>query len=181
MPDVTASSWFPVLTLLIGFATKSLTDWFEHRHHTRRDREAREAVRRDQLFERRTSFQRQTLLDLQEACAQLVRTAGAIQHQDYVAYRSTGKWTMQQVPDDLAEGNRLAQARTGMLIARVRDDTVRELTDKLKTHAGEVIRSQTHKDSQRAEIDMLEIYTRLNERIGQVLRTLDDVEQEHFP
>jgi hypothetical protein len=78
MPEITTSSWFPVLTLLLGYATKSLTDWLEHRRNTRREREAREAVRRDQRFERRTSFQRQTLLDLQEASMQLARSVGAI-------------------------------------------------------------------------------------------------------
>jgi hypothetical protein len=61
-------------------------------------------VRRDQLFERRTTFQRQTLLDLQEASTQLARSVGAINHQERVAHRSTGKWSKQLVPDDLDEG-----------------------------------------------------------------------------
>jgi hypothetical protein len=133
MPDVITSSWFPVLTLLLGFATKSLSDWLENRRNTRRERAAREAVRREQLFERRTSFQRQTLLEIQEASMQLVRSVGAIHHEDKMAYRSTGEWGKQRVGDDLSEANRLAQARTGMLAARVRDDTIRELIGKLKT------------------------------------------------
>src|ERR1700745_2000812 len=121
MPNITTSSWFPVLTLLIGFATKSLMDWLQHRHTAKREREAREAVRRDQLFERRTSFQRETLLALQEASMQLARSVGAIHHQDEMAYRSSGKWSKQLLSDELDEGNRLAQARTGMVGARGRD------------------------------------------------------------
>jgi hypothetical protein len=177
MPEITTSSWFPVLTLLLGYATKSLTDWLEHRRNTRREREAREAVRRDQLFERRTSFQRQTLLDLQEASMQLARSVGAIHHQDKMAYRSTGKWSKQLLGDELSEGNRLAQARTGLLGARVRDDTIRELIDKLKTYSAEVINSPTPEDSERAESSMTVVFDELNQRIGEVLRKLDDAEQ----
>ena len=147
MPDITTSSWFPVVTLLLGYAAKSLDEWLGYRRNARREREAREAVRRDQVFERRTSFQRQTLLDLQEAAMQLARSVGAINHEDKLAYNSTGEWSKQQLPDDLSEGNRLAQARTGMLGARVRDDSIRELLAKLKTHSQETISSPSPKFS----------------------------------
>ena|ERR1700730_2414078 len=89
MPDITTSIWFPVLTLLLGYATKSLSEWLEYRRTTRREREAREAVRRDQLFERRTTFQRQTLLDLQETSVQLLRSVVRITVIDKSAYHST--------------------------------------------------------------------------------------------
>jgi hypothetical protein len=179
MADITTSSWFPVVTLLIGFATKSVSDWFEHRRSIRREREAREALRRDQFFERRTSFQRQTLLDLQDASMQLVRSVGAIHHQDKMIYASTNQWGKQRVGDDLSETNRLAQARTGMLGPRVRDGTVRELVSKLKTHSVEVLRSETLEDSERADLALIIIHDKLNERIGEVLRNLDDIEQTH--
>jgi hypothetical protein len=174
MPDITTSNWFPILTLLLGYATKSLSDWLEYRRNTRREREAREAVRRDKLFEQRTDFQRQTLLDLQEACMQLARSVGAIHHQDEMAFRSTKKWCKQLLSDDLDEGNRLAQARTGMLGARVRDETIRELIDKFKTYSAEAIDSPTPNDSERAVISMTVVFAELNQRIGEVLRKLDD-------
>jgi hypothetical protein len=169
------------LTLLLGFVTKSATDWLQDRRNTRREREAREAARRDQLFERRTTFQRETLLDLQEAAAQLARSTGAIHHVDNTAYRSIGKWREQLLSDELDEGNRLAQVRTVMLGARVRDDIVRELIDKLKTCSTEAIHSPTKEESDRALIGMTAIYDRLNKRIGEVLRKLDDVEQVDLP
>ena len=181
MPEITTSSWFPVVTLLLGYATKSLSDWLEHRRNTRREREAREAARRDKLYEQRISFQRQTLLDLQEASAQLARSVGAVTHQDRMAYRSTGKWRKALLSDELNEGNRLAQARTGMLGPRVRDDATRQLVDKLKTRSAEAVNSPTPQDCERADIDVTLIYTELNQRIGEVLRKLDDAEQVDFP
>src|SRR5687768_4612193 len=74
MLDMSPNEWFPVFTLLLGYGTKAFSDWFQHRRAREREREARDAARRDQLFERRTSFQRQTLLDLQEAIMRLTRT-----------------------------------------------------------------------------------------------------------
>jgi len=61
------NGWFPVFTLVLGYATKSVSDWIEHRLTLERDRGIRDAERRVQLAERRASFQRETLLNLQEA------------------------------------------------------------------------------------------------------------------
>jgi hypothetical protein len=178
MPEI---SWFPVLTLLLGFATKTLTDWLEHRRNTSREREAREAVRRDQLFERRTTFQRQTLLDLQEAAMQATRFTSMIHQHDKRAYRSTGERNKERLPDDVDEGSRLAHARTGMLGARVRDDSIRELIEKLQTHYQEVVLSKTREDSDSAMNETLLVFYQLNQRTGEVFRKLDDADQIDFP
>ena len=63
-----------------------------------REREARNATRRDQLFERRATFQRETLLALQEAASDLGRATGRISHLDTMAVRTTGK--TQLLPED---------------------------------------------------------------------------------
>src|SRR4051812_23220205 len=71
MPDESVLTWssvsLTIVPLVIGYAMKSMTDVFEHKRTTRREREAREAARRAQQLERRTTFQRETLLSLQEA------------------------------------------------------------------------------------------------------------------
>ena len=46
-------------------------------------------LRRDQLAERRANFQRQTLLELQEAVQDLFRATGAAHVQDERAFRET--------------------------------------------------------------------------------------------
>lgn len=112
---------------------------------------------------------------------QLARSVGAINHQDKLAYNSTGEWSKQQLPDDLSEGNRLAQARTGMLGARVRDDSIRELLAKLKTHSQETISSPSREDSERALKSMALAHDELNQHIGEVLRKLDDEQDGDRP
>jgi hypothetical protein len=177
MSDITTASWFPVLTLIIGYGAKSFSEWIEHMRTTKREREARDESRRNQLFERRTSFQRQTLLDLQEACMQLARTTGAMHHLDSMAYRSSGKWHKQLFPSDLDEEHRLTQARTLMLAVRVRDDSVRELVDKLKSLCFETGVSATQEDSDHAITSATHAHKELNQRIGELLRALDDADE----
>jgi hypothetical protein len=132
MPDISTTTWFPVLTLLGGFGTKSLADWFDYRRGTKREREAREWTRRGQVIERRINFQHQTLLDLQETCMQLARATGAMHHLDVVAFRTHGTWQKELLPEDLNENSRLAQTKTMMLAARVRDDVTRSMVENFK-------------------------------------------------
>ena len=169
MPD-----WFPVLTLLIGYGTKSLTDWIQHRRAVEREREGRDATRRDQLFERRATFQRETLLALQEAAAELGRATGRICHLDTMAIRNTGK--TQLLPDDLDEGYRLAQVRTSLLAVRVRDDSVRELAEQFRRISVDCTAAKSQEDRDRQMHLAMQTNIQLNERIGELLRTLDDAE-----
>jgi hypothetical protein len=172
MPDITSTSWFPVLTLLIGYGTKSLTDWIQDRRTIKRERDARDATNRRELFERRTTFQRETLLALQEATMQLGRATGAINHLDAMSFRNTGK--RQLLPDDLNEGYRLARARTSMLTSRVRDVFVRNLVAQLRQFSVDSTMSATQDESNRAMKSMAQVHDELNQRIGELLRTLDD-------
>jgi hypothetical protein len=180
MSDLTTASWFPVMTLLIGYGTKSFSDWLQDKRNIAREREAREAARQDQRYERRTNFQRQTLLDLQEASMQLARATGAAHHQDEMAYRTTGKWQKQLLPSDLDEGYRLAQTLTSMLSVRVRDDSVRQLVKNLKTHSTEAMISANQDDSGRAMTNMASVHEELHERIGELLREIDSAYATDF-
>jgi hypothetical protein len=170
----TTVGWFPVFTLLLGYAVKAVSDWLQHRRTSERERQAREAARQDQLFERRTAFQRQTLLDLQEAALQLVRTAGAMNHQDVMAFRKTGKWQKQLYDEALSEDSRLANARTSMLAVRVRDDSVRDLMAVVKNHAWNAGMCASLEEGDRALNAMAAEFEKLNQRIGEILRKLDD-------
>ena len=166
--------WFPVFTLLLGYAVKAATDWLQHRRTSERERQAREAARRDQLFERQTTFQRQTLLDLQEAIMQLVRCAGAMHHQDVMAFRETGEWRKQLFEEELNENARLATARTSMLAVRVRDASVRDLVAVVRSHSVNAGLSASQAEGDRELYAMATEFERLNQRIGEVLRKLDD-------
>jgi hypothetical protein len=87
VPNMTVA-WLPmvlpVVTLILGFAISAVTDWIKYPRDSERERAARLETRRDQLSEQRRSFQRQTLLDLQEAIQDLARATGAAHVQDNI-------------------------------------------------------------------------------------------------
>src|SRR5579864_8701061 len=169
MPD-----WFPVATLLIGYGTKSLTDLVQHRWSVKRERDAREAIRRDQLFERRATFQRETLLALQDAVNDLGRATGRVCHLDAMAIHTTGK--RQLLPDDLDEGYRHAQVRCSTFAVRVRDNVVRELVEQFRQVSADSTDAKDQDERDRAMKLAMQTAIQLNERIGELLRTLDDAE-----
>lgn len=170
MPD----SWFPVFTLILGYLAKSLSEWLQHRRTIEREREARDAVRKDLLFERRNTFQRQTLLELQEALKGLVRTAAQMHHNDVMTFRATGEWGKSRLPEDLSDSFRLANANTSALAVRIRDEQVRTQVRDLKSNTSGVAMARDKDSSNQALFGTVESFEGLNERIGQLLRTLDD-------
>jgi hypothetical protein len=171
---VPSDSWFPVLTLILGFGASSLAELLRDRRLLNRERESREALRRGQAIERSTNFQRQTLLDLQDALFQLARAAGASYHQDLMAYRQTGQWQKQLLPDGSAEAVRLAQARTSILHVRVADVGVRELVCRFKAEVVAVLMSPGLAESEYSHASMGTTFEEINQRIGEILRSLDE-------
>jgi hypothetical protein len=173
VPEAT-TGWLPVLTLVLGYGLKSISDWVEHRRTSEREREARAATRKDQQVERRIEFQRKTLLELQDTVMDVARTTGSMHVKDLTEYRESGKWQRQLFPEDLAEQNRLAHARMAMLASRVRDDTVRLIVGDFKDAAVKSTMSPAKDESEQALSRMMTAFEALNQRIGELLRLLDD-------
>lgn len=186
--SITAVGWFPVLTLLLGFATNAISERFRDRRlsererataeaTTSREREAREANRRALLFERRTNFQRETLLNLQDAVVKLARATGRIHHLDSTEHRKTGKWGGQLFPDDLSESALQATANMMVLSPRVRDDRIRELATTFRNEAARVGICRGMQEATEAVSKMGASLQPLHEGIGEVLRKLDEDEE----
>jgi hypothetical protein len=174
--SVTAG-WFPVLTLVLGFALSFVTDWFRRQHELERDRESRRETRRDKLSEQRRNFQRETLLALQEAVFDLTRTTGAAHHQDEMAYRKTGQWQKQLLGEELNQQDFLAMRRTGMFVVRVRDSSLRELVLKFRELAGEMASTRLSREACASVMNnMVDLVEQIHNRTGELLRTLDDEE-----
>lgn len=185
---ISSASWFPVLTALVGFVTASISDWLRDRRASAREREAaeanrtreregREAARREQRFERRAAFQRQTLLDLQEAVQKLVRTTGEMKHHDTMAVRAGGEWGKQLLGEDLNNRSHLTNVQTTMLGVRVRDESVRNLLRELREECMHSQLAGSEAEAERALVKAASIFEKLNERIGELLRKLDDDEE----
>lgn len=170
--DISTGGWFPVFTLVLGFVASSANEWLRDLRSARREREAREAERNTQLLAKRASFDKETLLELQEAVARLVRATGAAHHIDWMAEKASGKWGRNLLPDDLDSETLAAHVRTSILTVRVRDNEARALVQALRDAS---VKSGLARNRQDTEAQMQEISTlleRLNHRIGEVFRSL---------
>jgi hypothetical protein len=150
-----------------------LTDWIQNKRALSRERETREATRHDQRIASRITFQRETLLELQEAAMQLARATGRTNYLDEMAFREGGEWRKNLLPPDLDEGYRVAQARVLMLAVRVRDETVRKLVDQLKDASTATIFSAQRDSADRALTFVVSAHEELQKRIGELLREID--------
>lgn len=72
-----------------------------------------------------SAFQRQTLLDVQEAIHDALRLVHHVYFEDLKAYRTTQRWGSSLLPVVLDEELRLAMRKVSILVERVADDPLR--------------------------------------------------------
>ncbi|WP_142235860.1 hypothetical protein [Allostella humosa] len=153
-----------------------LAAWLADRRISERDRERRREERNERQVMRRNEFQRETLLALQIASQNLVRNAGASLHQDILAHRATSIWQRQQLPPGLSDDLLRLTTETMLLASRVRDDEVRVLADRLRSQVAEIGLSSDEVEAKGRMINTVSTQTALTQRIGQLVRTLDEVD-----
>jgi hypothetical protein len=171
VPDV---EWFPVATLLLGYTVRALSDFFGHRNIRAREREALQEAREDRLREQHTTFQRETLLNLQEAVMDMTRATAEAHVADMNAYRKTGEWRTTVIPA-LEEGIRLASSHTTKLMVRVGDDAARGLAVKLKAAVKRAVFSEDKESCQSGLSDVFATFDELNDQLGELLRKIEEV------
>jgi hypothetical protein len=168
-------SWLAtILSVIAGGMLTMLAAWLGDRRITDRDRERRHEERQERLLTRRNDFQRETLLTLQVASQKLVRNTGASLHQDFVAHRTTGRWQRQQLPNDLSDDHLRLITETMLLASRVRDDEVRALADRLRGQTVIVGSSSDEREAEGRMIAAAATQEVLVQRIGQLVRGLDE-------
>lgn len=176
--SIPTNTWLPLLTGLGGYLLSLLTEYFRDKRTSERERTAREAARRLHLFERRSDFQRQTLLSLQESVVQHASAAGSIYRFEAMEFKKTNRWGGQLLPKELDDSEHEAGVKTLMFMVRVRDPDIRELTRTFRTHANQVGFCKSESESRAELMEMGAALEPLHERIGMILRKLDDDEVE---
>lgn len=171
--QLTTASWFPVLTLILGFVAALATDYFRDKRLLAREREARADQRREAVQLRRLEFQRATLLEFQEAISKVARMTGAGHHQDVMAFRTSGVWGKQQLTEEVNEGGLQARTWFSRLQNRIADDPLRSLATKFSDACVECTLAPTDVDAENAMRVMTSALREMDERLGKVLRSLD--------
>lgn len=169
--------WFPVITLILGAILKGVSDLIFDERKTKREKEARLEQRLDAIQLRRAEFQRSTLLDLQTTMQKLARATGRASHEDLMAFRNTGKkWGANSLSEEANLGAQQAHASIHMLRVRVNDKEIREAADKFSSTCARHVHCRSEAESDACMKEMSGHMTELNERIGEALRSLDNLE-----
>lgn len=174
MPDLGASVW-PAITLLLGYAAKAVEDWVRDNRTYKREQAARLESRRDKLQERRADFQRETLLALQDECWKLQRACGRSHHEDTLSFRETGQWGTTQLSEEANTGAFESTKNIGRLRVRVHDENVRSLAAQMTSKVSETLLARSKEDADLRLSESMEIAKELNERIGFLIRSIDDM------
>ncbi len=121
--------------------------------------------------EKARSFQRDTLVELQDAVHDQLRAAALVYTSDEAAYQVTGMWG-QQLGDELNNKVLLAGRRTLLLSERIADDELRDHLNSLRALLTEAQMAPNAVIAEQAHLAAMNMGISLMERIGKVLRSL---------
>jgi hypothetical protein len=137
-----SSDWLPAATLAAGvlgtLGGQGLREW----RTSGREREARRAERQVA----RDAFQRETLLELQDAILEMVRLTSKLHIYHRRVFAESGRWSRDPEPDDLAEAHRLTIARMAALKQRVLDGELRAELGHLQEGCAEITEANFGED-----------------------------------
>lgn len=130
------SAIWGLLGAIVGASASIAAAWLA----ARSSYEVQRAKASDERAERANAFQRQTLLDLQEAIHDALRLVARAHIEDTDAHGATKEWGKNMLSDEVNEGVRVAQRRVAILIERVADDQLRASVKALmETAAGALL------------------------------------------
>ena len=155
-----------LLGTVIGAAASIATAWLA----ARSSHDLERAKSREERSEQARAFQRQTLLELQEAVHDVLRLVIRCYHEDHLAHRAGQDWSKIVLSEEVSVGVRLALRRVFILVERVADDDLRVSVKHLTGTAERVLMAHSEKEA-RSHLDKItQDYEPLNEEIGTVLR-----------
>jgi hypothetical protein len=142
-----------------------------------REREARNAEREVA----RDAFQRETLLELQDAILRVVRNTTQLRIHHRTVYADNGTYAREFDPPELSDESRLAMVAATRLRQRVLDDSLRKRAGDVQTLCTHItmppqLTGETDAEAaERADAQSLQLpqeYNELENHLGRVLRTL---------
>jgi hypothetical protein len=162
---VDAAVW-GLLGTLVGALASMGTTWLAGRSSQALQQESA----REERAERANSFQRQTLLELQEAIHDALRLIHRAHIEDRQARQSDQVWGRNVLSEEVDEGIRLAQRRVSILVERLESDDLRLQVKSLMSAATRVLLASNQNEANHLLIETTSIATNALEAIGSVLR-----------
>lgn len=170
--------WFPVVSVVIGFACKGILDHLTDRRRMAAESIARREGRSEAARLRRIEFQRGALIELQEMLEESGRFAARVNIEDTVAFRQTGVWGKNKLNGSLSEDLRQAQSRVAVLSSRIASEQMRSESALVRDSVAAVSLARSEHESDAALRSLMGSAASLYEHIGAELRRLDSAEED---
>ena len=164
--------------LILGWVGTQFSEWKKNQWASTRERETRREAQRLGVLEKRNAFQRQTLLELQTAIADMMRATGAAHHADQIQFRSSGRWDREPIGEEWNTKNYETRRLMNLMTVRVRDEGLREQVEKLGSFTSNCLLAQSPIEARSNLALASDLFILVNQRIGEILRTLDDSDDE---
>ncbi|NJC49997.1 UNVERIFIED_ORG: hypothetical protein GGR78_003291 [Xanthomonas campestris] len=162
------SAAWGLIGTLIGASTSIVTTYLTNKNTAKLHGDSRSIER----IERARTFQRETLLELQNSFHDAIRATTVAHLADIKAAREGGAWGRNLLPDSLSEDVRLANRRVTLFVERVADDSVRFTVKRVMAELSAIWLCSSREESQefmeRVSLDSVVVL----EEIGGNLRSL---------
>jgi hypothetical protein len=160
------------LGVILGAAIAGGVSLWQVQLITKREREARQEFREQERRDRRDTFQRETLLAVQDAVTDLWKATIAIYDRSVGETRGGGSWP--QRPDPVALPNEWIEVdgRLGVLAARVFDSQLSTLLIDLRTQSLRAVTAAAQDEAFKKVGEQGSLTWKVNGRIGDLLPEL---------
>jgi hypothetical protein len=167
-----AAAIYGLVGVLLGSVTTVVLTVYQERRLSSREREARQHERDQDREDERNTFQRESLLALQEAVTDLVKSLFNEQDRMLNEMRQTGKWPVRQWETPTATGWQDAELRLQVSSARVFDREVRDLARKINVAARESVWAGTLEKAKDLNVEIDKDREHFNDLISNALPSL---------
>ncbi len=166
--------WVPVVSLVVGLVGGYLADALRDSRAAAREVAAAERAQQRE----RAAFQRETLIELQDWLAKLVRASGAMHHHDYMRFHESGRWGRDPLGEELNTASHEATVNVNRYRVRVDSEDVRIAVARVASLAHDANRGAAYGEDDReayarakAAFDAaVPAYEQVQELIGERLR-----------
>ena len=162
------SAVWGLIGTIVGALASIGTTWISARNASTLQKQSSSLER----MERERAFQRETLVELQDALHDVFRMTARTYLEDSASFKQSGNWGKSLLSEEVDEGIRLANRKVSILIERIANDLLRsELKDAMKV-SGQMGLARSQAEAETVFVRMNATVSDVMERLGNVLRSL---------
>ena len=171
MKEIGLSQILPIITLaigsLLGSAQSFISDLFRDKRQDKREEKAHALEKESKIEERRSTLQRETLLNLQEKLFNLIKVTDLV----YQEYDKSG-WGNHVLNQATSDKFKNLQSEISILRVRILDNSLRSSVNKQQSIAFNLLFVKTQAIAKKLKKELAEIFVTTNEKLGKLLREL---------